>query len=215
MEERKKNIHIGYLIAIIVPIIAVVLLIIFWPSGDGGNGNVTPTPTSTAISTATPAATVTATPTSTPASAVTVSINVSETIDKSAEKDFHVYIDISEVSNFAGAQYDISYDPDVLRILEVSAGKVGGTTIPIEEWQLVPTMTQGTARILNSVDGASGVDGEGYVADILFRVVGYPGDSSAISFVTVSGDTESSLRVGDSDAEEIPASWVDNVVTIE
>jgi len=212
MEERRKRLHPGYLIAIIIPIIVVILLVVFWPSNDGG-GKVTPTPTSTGTATATPTSTATAT--STPAAEVTVSINVSETIDKSTEKDFHVYIDITDVDNFAGAQYDITYDSDVLRIIDISDGEIDGTAIPIEDWQFIPSMKQGTVRIINILSDASGADGDGYIADILFRVIGFPGDSCTISFTTASGDTESYLRLGNADAEEIPASWIDAAITIE
>ena len=89
MEEpkKRKTIHIGYVIALIVPILVVILLVVLWPSGEGG---VTPTPTSGPTATATPHGTVTPTATTPPVGSVTVSIDSPDTVKKSSGRDFHV-----------------------------------------------------------------------------------------------------------------------------
>jgi len=208
-EKKKKTIHIGYIIPIVI-IIAVVLIIVLWPSNEGGGQ-----PTPTAMPTATPHGTATPTATTPPVGAVTVSIDAPDTIVKSSGRYFHAQVKITNVDNFDAAQYDITYDPDVIKIEDVDAGDISGTEIPIEKWEFIPFNTQGTVRIVNSVPKAPGVSGEGYLADIYFKIMGDPGDSSVISFIEGSGDPEGYLMIGNNEGIEIPATWTDGSVTIE
>jgi hypothetical protein len=214
MEEpkKRKTIHIGYVITLIVLILIVILLVVLWPSGEGG---VTPTPTSGPTATATPHASVTPTATTPPVGSVTVSIDSPATVDKSSSRYFHVLVKITDVTNFDAAQYDITYDPDVIRVQEITAGDISGTAIPIEKWEFVPANTQGTIRIVNSVPKAPGVSGEGYLADIYFKVMGDPGDSSVISFIEGFGDPQGYLMIGNNAGIEITATWTDGSVVIE
>lgn len=217
MEEpkKKKTIHIGYVIAFIVPILVIILLVALWPSGDGG---VQPTPTSTPTATATPGTSVTPTTTTPPVGAVTISIDAPATIKKSSGRYFHAYVNITSVTNFYAAQYDITYDPDIIRVQDVTAGDISGTTIRIEKWAYVPANTQGTLRIVNSLPtsmGASGISGEGYLANIYFKVMGDPGDSSVISFIEGLGDPIGYLMVGNNAGTEITATWNDTLIVIE
>ena len=225
MEEPKKTIHIGYLIPPVIAIIAIILLVVLWPSGDGGG---TPTPTamptttatatSTGMPTATPGTSATPTSTTPPVGSVTVSIDSPDIVKKSSGRYFHAYVNISSVNDFYAAQYDITYDPDVIRVQDVSAGDIAGTTIRLEKWSYVPANTQGTLRIVNSLPttmGANGISGEGCLADIYFKVLGDPGDSSAISFVEGFGDPAGYLMIGNNQGLEITATWVDASVTIE
>jgi len=223
MEEPRKTIHIGYLIPPIIAIIAIILLVILWPSGDGG-GTPTPTAVVTATATAKPSGTptatpgTTATPTAPPVGSVTVSIDSPDTVKKSSGRYFHAYVNITSVNDFYAAQYDITYDPAVIRVQDVSAGNIAGTTIRLEKWSYVPANTQGTLRIVNSLPttmGANGVSGEGYLADIYFKVMGDPGDSSAISFIEGLGDPAGYLMIGNNQGLEITANWIDASVTIE
>jgi hypothetical protein len=211
MEEpkKRKTIHIGYVIALIVPILIVILLVVLWPSGEGG---VTPTPT--IAPTGTPHTTATPTTTTPPVGSVTVSID-SETVDKSNSRYFHILVKITDVTNFDAAQYDITYDKDVIRVQDVTAGNISGTIIPIEEWGYVPANTQGTVRIVNSVPKAPGVSGEGYLVDIYFKVFGDPGESSVISFIEGFGDPEGYLMIGNNAGFEITATWTNGSVAIE
>jgi hypothetical protein len=216
MEEpkKKKTISIGYIIAFIVPILIIILVVVLWPSGNGG-GNVTPTPTSGPTVTATPGVSVTPTATTPPVGSVTMSIDSPDTVDKSSSRYLHALVKITDVTNFDAAQYDITYDPAVIKIQDVTAGDISGTAIPIEEWGYVPANTQGTVRIVNSVPKAPGVSGEGYLADIYFKVMGNPGDSSAISFIDGFGAPQGYLMIGNNAGIEITATWTNSSVTIE
>lgn len=174
--------------------------------------------------TPTPAASVTQQPTVTPtattpaAASVTVSIDAPETVKKSSGRYFHAYVAITPIDDFFIAQYDISYDPDVIRVQDVRVGDISGTATRIEEWGYVPANTQGTLRIFNTVPASAGADsisGEGYLADIYFKIMGDPGDSSTISFVEGLGDPAGHLTIVNTQILEITTTWVDASVTIE
>ncbi|MFA5368297.1 MAG: cohesin domain-containing protein [Dehalococcoidia bacterium] len=183
------------------------------------SGGTAPTPTPTSV----PTATVTATPTAItpPISSVTVSIDGPATVKKSSGRYFHVLIKITPVNNLKIAQYDIIYDPSVIRIQHISpsegvtAGMINGTRIPIDDWGFVPANTQGTVRIINVVSKDPSVSGEGYLADIYFKVMGDPGDSSVISFIDGTGNPPCYLAVVNDEGKQIPATWINGSVTVE
>ena len=199
----RKTIHIGYVIATIIIIIAaIVCAVVFWPSSSGP---VTPTPTPTP--TATPA------PTPTPILTPTVSITAPATANKS--KNFHVFVNVSTVSNLAGAQFDIKYDPKVITVVNVSSGQINGITMPMHWWGYIPDGIQGTMRIIDLDTTDAGINGEGYLADITFLAKGTSGSTSNISFIQTPTDPDSNLRLGDVNADEIPSIWVNGSVTVK
>jgi hypothetical protein len=68
---------------------------------------------------------------------------------------------------------------------------------------------------VNSVPKAPGVSGEGYLADIYFKVMGDPGDSSVISFIEGFGDPAGYLMIDNNAGIEITATWTNSSVAIE
>jgi hypothetical protein len=178
----------------------------------------TPTSTPTPTATATQQTTVTPTATTPTVSAVTASIESPEALKKSSGRYFHAYVNITSVNNFYMATYDITYDPTVIRVQDVTVGDISGTNIRIEKWSYIPAKTQGTLRIVNNVPtsaSASGVSGEGCLADIYFKVMGNPGDSSIISFIEGLGEPLGHLTICNNQIIEIAATWVNASVTIE
>jgi hypothetical protein len=198
--KPKKTFHIGYVIAIIIPIVAVILAVIFWPESTP------PTPTPTPTPTATPSPTPSPTPTP------IISITAPATANKTST--FHVFVNISTVSNLAGAQFDVKYDPKVITVTNISNGKINGITVPMQSWAYIPASTQGTVRIVILDPSLAGINGEGYLADITFNAKGTSGSSSNISFIQTATDPESNLHLGDITADEIPTSWINGSVTI-
>ncbi|MFO7917712.1 MAG: cohesin domain-containing protein, partial [Anaerolineae bacterium] len=143
----------------------------------------------------------------------TVSANAPAEVGEGAT-GFEVTIDIDDVTDLAAAQFDVTYDPDVVRVTGteggtegVTAGEVGGNTIDVDMWGFVPEGAEGTVRVIVNVPGeAASVSGSGYLAKVHFDVVGSSGDTSNI-------DPSNGLS-GDSDAQEIPATWVEDTVTV-
>jgi hypothetical protein len=135
---------------------------------------------------------------------VTVSIDAPAEVD--AGTDFIARVNITEVTNFDACNYDITYDPTILEVTDVTDGVIGGTTIPVGIWGFVPAETQGTLRVINNVPGLPGVSGSGYLSEIHFHVVGSAGNTSDI--------TLSSGVLSANTATEIPATWVGDSVHV-
>jgi len=130
-----------------------------------------------------------------------VSIDAPAVVDPGS--DFTAQVDIVDVENLDTAQYEIVFDSTVLQLDNVTAGNVGGTAIPVD---IANPIAAGRVRIVQNVPGLTGVDGDGYLAELEFSVVGDPGDVSAI-------DLQNGL-LGDNLAQQIPATWVDGAVTV-
>ena len=135
---------------------------------------------------------------------VTVSIDAPAEVDGGT--DFIARIDITEVTDFDAANYDITYDPLILEVTDVTDGIIGETVIPVDMWDFVPPETQWTIRVIQNVPGLSGVSGSGYLAEIHFHVVG--------EYCNTSDITLSNGVLSDNIATEIPASWVGDSVHV-
>jgi uncharacterized repeat protein (TIGR01451 family) len=116
--------------------------------------------------------------------------------------DFTARITVSEVSDFDAYQFDAAYDPSVIEVTSVTAGKIGDTVVPIDMWGFIPSGTQGEIRVIGNVPGASGVSGSGYLAEIHFHIIGSCADTSNIQLFNG--------LLGDKNANPIaPVSWGD------
>ena len=116
---------------------------------------------------------------------------------------FEVTIDIRNVADMNGGQFDLSFDPSVVNVIGVTAGNIDGTAIPILAWRFVDA---DTIRVLFMLSDAKGVSGSGYVTKIDFEVTGSEGDSSVLDI--------SAGLLSNTGATEIPAIWIDDEVTI-
>ena len=116
---------------------------------------------------------------------------------------FDVTIDVKDIADVNSGQFDLSFDPSVANVTGVSAGNIGGTTIPIVGWGF---MDADTVRVLFKLDGVDCVSGSGYVARIDFETRGSKGDVSVLGM--------SGVMLVDTEAEEIPARWTDAEVTV-
>jgi len=119
------------------------------------------------------------------------------------DSDFTAGISIGEVVDFDGCYYDVSFDASVLELTAVTPGLIGSTTIPVEVyWAISP----GTWRVVQSLPGAIGVTGSGYLAVLHFHAIGSEGDSSDVSI--------SNGSLYDTLAGEIPAIWTGDSVVV-
>jgi len=143
---------------------------------------------------------------------VNVTVNAPEYV---AEDTFEVTIDVTEVSAIIGAQFDLTFDPDVINIdntkTDVASGIIDDIELPISSFRL---LDDGRIRILiydaNLIE-EGGISGSGYIAKIIFAVVGATGDNSAIDFYE---SDESTRKLTDIEAETIDANWFGTNVTI-
>ena len=98
------------------------------------------------------------------------------------------------------AQYNVSFDPSVLRLENVTSGQIDSTEIPVQFFQLRP----GQYRIVQSL-GNDTVVGSGYLSRLHFHVIGSECQSSQIELTNgLLEDLET----------EIPSTWSGDIVTI-
>ena len=95
---------------------------------------------------------------------------------------FTVTIDIKDVPDLNYAQFDLSFDPDVVKISEIKKGKINGEEfqtlmhIPVDD---IPVDAD-TVTIIASMPMGEGVSGSGYLAKIEFVAKGDEGDESVL-----------------------------------
>ncbi len=100
-----------------------------------------------------------------------------------SEDTFEVTINVTEVSDMCSAQFDLTFDPDVIYAdkSDVGSGMIDDRELPISSCRL---MEDGRIRIMiqydNDIIDEGGVSGSGYIAKIVFEVVGDIGDTSDI-----------------------------------
>jgi PKD repeat protein len=146
-----------------------------------------------------------------PAAAADTQVSIGVPAQVPESSNFIVRINVDAVTDFDVAQYDITYNPAVIEVTDVTDGSIGGTTIPVSSWGYIPSGTQGTIRVINNIPGTPGVTGSGYLAEIHFHVVGATGATSSID---LHGDGIDDGILGDKDAHPIPATWTDGSVEV-
>ena len=134
-----------------------------------------------------------------------VAIGASVTVNapKVVTDNFEVTIGVENVSDMCAGQFDLSFDPGVVNAIDVGAGDIDGTTVPIVGWNFVDT---DRIRVLFNLPGAGAVSGSGCVAKIAFAITGSEGDVSVLNI--------SDGLLVDGRSEEIPANWIDDELMI-
>jgi len=134
-------------------------------------------------------------------SGVTVSVDTPATVDP--DSGFTASVSVSEVTDFDACNYDVTFDPLVLQLDDVTPGLIGSTEIPVD---LYNELSPGRYRVIQNVPGLAGITGSGYLAELHFHVVGAAGDSSLVG--------PSNGVISDITAVEIEATWVEGVVMV-
>jgi hypothetical protein len=120
-----------------------------------------------------------------------------------ADSDFLVNINISEVSDFDATDFDISFNPEVIRLDDVTDGLIGSTPIPINGYsEIIP----GTGRVICNLAGATGTSGSGILAVLHFHAIGVASQSSDL---ILSNGTISSIY-----AKPIVSEWSGDSISI-
>ena len=122
-----------------------------------------------------------------------------------ASGTFNATIEIEDVTDLHAGQFDIIYDPDVLKVLKIEAGDINGTEIPIVGYRYFKDDDYDRCRVLFKLNGTDGVSGSGCVARIDFEITGSQSDTSVLDI--------SDGWLFDTVAE-IPSVWNDCEVTL-
>ena len=142
---------------------------------------------------------------------VNVTVNAPEYV---SEDTFEVTMDVTDILDLNGGQFDLKYDPDVLKVLKEEAGNIDDTEIPIVDGRHFEGDDYDRYRILFKLNGADCVSGSGYLAKITFEVVGGTGDTSIIDVIHKLYKKEQPPNLAEADADEITANWFGTTVTI-
>jgi hypothetical protein len=142
---------------------------------------------------------------------VTVTVNAPEYVEEG--ETFDVTIEVDSVTDFNSARFDLSFDPSVVEVTDVTDGCLGDTVIPIYYKGLIDygTIKKVTSGFPEEVD--TKVSGTGSLAKITFEVIGEEDDECALE---ISGEL---VKIGKTDtgmdgAEEIPVEWIDAEIRI-
>jgi hypothetical protein len=112
---------------------------------------------------------------------------------------FDVTIDISEVSDLNSIQYDISYDPAVLQLQDIDAGRIGDRNMGV----MFNKVGEDSFRIVQSM-GLGTVSGSGHLITMRFRANG----SSGRSEISLTGGIISGFE------GVISATWISGSTTV-
>jgi hypothetical protein len=99
-----------------------------------------------------------------------------------------VQVAITNVVNLNSAQFDLSFDPAVIQVTGVEGGSgvtnglIGGTSFPLFgwSWQSETEKPSGCVRVTCHKPGIGVVNGDGYLVEIHFNVLGAYGTGSAL-----------------------------------
>lgn len=130
---------------------------------------------------------------------VTVTVNAPAFV----EETFNITIDVDSITEFNSAQFDLSFNSSVVNVTDVREGEIDGEAVPVFNWGFVDA---DTVRVLASLPMGVGVNGSGYLAEVVFGVNGKSGDKSELDISGLLVDTE---------AKEIEAEWYGDEVRIE
>jgi hypothetical protein len=92
-------------------------------------------------------------------------------------KTVYATVNIDNVENLDAGQFDLVFNPDVLKIVSVENGSIGKTEIPVQ-WRSVDSET---VRVIFNLEGVTGVSGSGQLASIGLEVIGNGKDNLRIS----------------------------------
>lgn len=119
---------------------------------------------------------------------------------------FTVPVNVNHLENFDACDYEVHFNPSVLRLDNVTAGNINGISIPVDFWNQT---SPGVFSIVQNVTGFTGVSGSGSLAVFHFHVIGSIGNSSSISFAN-----GTIAVVVDGSAQAVSAVWVGGTVDL-
>ena len=136
-------------------------------------------------------------------------VTIEAPVEVQQDAVFTARLNIAEIEKFDSANFDLTFDPNVLTIdninpgVGVTNGDLDGQSIPIVETN---QSEPGVVRVVINVPGFPGVSGEGYLAEVQFKAIGVAGDTTTIDLAD--------LVLSDNTAREIPSASQSATVTL-
>lgn len=107
-------------------------------------------------------------------------------------------VNVENVENLDAGQFDLVFNPNVLKVVSVDSGSIGKTEIPVQ-WREVDSKT---IRVIFNLEGVGGVAGSGKLAGIGFEVIG-EGESDLFISDGLLGDTGANIINTNWEATEV------------
>ncbi|MGP8319885.1 MAG: cohesin domain-containing protein [Methanosarcinaceae archaeon] len=126
----------------------------------------------------------------------TVNLNTPELVKGST---VYATVEIINVTDLDAGQFDLLFNSSILKFLDVEAGSIEGTIIPVK----YNSIDAGIIRVIFNLEGVTGISGSGQLAKIGFEVIGDGEDDLLIS----------SGLLGDIEANQINTDWGVTVAT--
>jgi len=114
----------------------------------------------------------------------TVSLTTPELVQGST---VYATVEIDDVNNLDAGQFDLLFNPDVLKVVNVEDGSIERTKIPVQ-WR---SIDGDMLRVIFNLEGVTGISGSGQLARIGFEVIG-DGESNLLISSGLLGNTEAS-----------------------
>ena len=105
-----------------------------------------------------------------------VRVNAPEYVDVGAT--FVVTIDVDSITDLNSAQFDLSFNPDVVKISEIKKGKINGEGFSTFVHRFI---TEDTVRVLAVMPFGEAISGSGHIAEVEFDARGEKGEKSELS----------------------------------
>ena len=111
-------------------------------------------------------------------------VNVAVNAPEFVSGTFNVTIDVTYVTDLCGAQFDLTFDPDVIDVESVESGMINDREMPVT-YRMIEA-----GRLMMMIFDfdlivEGGVSGPGYLAKITFDVVGDTGIPALLIFVNL------------------------------
>ena len=90
---------------------------------------------------------------------------------------FAATVDIGSVGSLQTADYVVTFDPSVLELIGVSGGAIGGTDVPVADWNV---LAPGSVNILQSLPTSTPATGSGPLSQLFFNATSTVEPSSTV-----------------------------------
>jgi hypothetical protein len=135
---------------------------------------------------------------------VEIKVNAPENVEEKGT--FDVTIDVDSITELTWSEFDLLFDTSVVKVEDVTEGRIDDTEIPIVMWDHVDSDTIKVMTGIPEDKFLEGISGSGYLAKISFKVKGDEGDESVLEL--------SNGVLGNTSAGEIAATWVDAEIKV-
>ncbi len=116
-----------------------------------------------------------------------------------------VTVDAGTVSGLHGADYVVTFDPEVLAPAAVTGGHIGPQAFPVDDWNVT---SPGTVRVVQTFATGTSASGSGPLARLFFNVTTTVGATTTIEL------EPSQSALFDQGGQDIPAVWSGTAVTV-